>query len=135
MDEPCPLCDAAGERVLWRDARCRVILAPEPDFPGFCRAIWDAHVAELSDLADDERARLLEVVLATERALREVLAPDKVNLASLGNVVPHLHWHVVPRFRDDPCFPGSPWSPRRREPPTRDVDADALTAALERLLG
>jgi diadenosine tetraphosphate (Ap4A) HIT family hydrolase len=57
------------------------------------------------------------VVFAAEAALREVMAPDKINLASLGNVVPHLHWHVIPRFADDPHFPNPVWSARQRNTP------------------
>ena len=51
----------------------------------------------------------MRVVCAVERAQREALAPDKVNLASLGNVVAHLHWHVIPRWRDDRHFPQPVW--------------------------
>jgi diadenosine tetraphosphate (Ap4A) HIT family hydrolase len=54
------------------------------------------------------------VVCATERAIRKVLEPVKVNVASLGNQVPHLHWHVIPRFTNDPQFPLPIWAPRQR---------------------
>ena len=47
--------------------------------------------------------------------MRRVLRPAKINLASLGNVVPHLHWHVIARFADDACFPAPIWAPARRE--------------------
>jgi diadenosine tetraphosphate (Ap4A) HIT family hydrolase len=123
--------------VLWRDGTCRVVLADEPDHPGFLRVILDAHVKEMTDLPAAARQRLFDVVLAAEAALREVLAPDKVNLASLGNVVPHLHWHVIPRFADDPHFPNAVWGTRTHETP-RPVPADVgerLGAALTRRLG
>jgi diadenosine tetraphosphate (Ap4A) HIT family hydrolase len=45
------------------------------------------------------------------------MQPDKINLASLGNVVPHLHWHVIPRFVDDPHFPNPVWGVKVRETP------------------
>ncbi len=126
----CPLCDTQGGKVLWQDDFCRVVLADEPDYPGFLRVILNAHVKEMSDLPPAEQRRLLEVVLATESALREVMAPDKVNLASLGNVVPHLHWHVIPRFADDPHFPDPVWGARRRDTPHgAPADLDALLAA------
>lgn len=105
----CVFCEAEGGDVLWRDALCRVVLADEPGYPGFLRVIANAHVQEMTDLDFASRARLLAVVLAAESALREVMAPDKVNLASLGNLVPHLHWHVIARFRDDPHFPRPVW--------------------------
>jgi len=45
-----------------------------------------------------------------ELALRDVLTPVKINVASLGNMVPHLHWHVIPRFADDAHFPNPVWT-------------------------
>jgi diadenosine tetraphosphate (Ap4A) HIT family hydrolase len=76
--------------------------------------IWNAHVAEMTDLDTPQRAHLMGLVFTVETIVREELRPDKVNLASLGNVVPHLHWHIVPRFRDDPHFPEPIWGTRRR---------------------
>ena len=58
----------------------------------------------------------MEVVATVERVLRDRLRPTKVNLASLGNVVPHLHWHVIARFDWDGYFPQSIWAARQREP-------------------
>ena len=80
------------------------------DYPGFCRVIWRGHVSEMSDLSGPERRHLMALVIATESALRRLYAPQKINLASLGNLVPHLHWHVIPRFIDDPHFPAPIWS-------------------------
>ena len=133
----CPLCDAKGGVVLWQDDFCRVILANEPDYPGFLRVILNAHVKEMTNLPPGDQQRLLQVVLAAEAALREVMAPDKVNLASLGNVVPHLHWHVIPRFADDPHFPNPVWGARLRDAPhAAPADLDALLRdALHSLLG
>ena len=111
--KPCPLCHPENEKVLWQDDRCRVILVEDPDYPGFCRVIWGAHVKEMTDLTEPDRAHLLAVVFATEETLREVLHPDKINLASLGNQVPHLHWHVIPRFADDAHFPDPIWVVRK----------------------
>jgi len=111
----CELCRDDGGSVLWRDAFCRVVTVDDPDYPGFCRVILNRHAREMTDLAPDERQRLMRVVLEVEAALREALAPDKVNLASLGNVVPHLHWHVIPRFRDDRHFPAPIWAAPSRE--------------------
>jgi diadenosine tetraphosphate (Ap4A) HIT family hydrolase len=126
----CPLCAAAGEDVLWQDARCRVILAGDVDYPGFCRVIWRQHVREMSDLAPAEREHFMVVVYRVERALRALMAPDKINLASLGNQVPHLHWHVIPRFADDAHFPDPVWAARRRAGVTHAVDREALKRVL-----
>ena len=53
--------------------------------------------------------------MVVEQCLREHLSPAKINLAALGNMVPHLHWHVIARFADDTHFPGSVWAPVQRE--------------------
>ncbi|MDR2173086.1 MAG: HIT family protein [Burkholderiales bacterium] len=109
----CPLCLGDSGLVVYRDARCRVVLTDEP-FPGFCRVVWNKHIAEFTDLPPADRAHCMAVVAATESALRTLLAPDKMNLACLGNLTPHLHWHVIPRFADDSHFPQSVWGTRQR---------------------
>lgn len=127
----CELCTEAGGRVIHDERRLRVVLLDEPDYPGFARVIWKAHVRELTDLAPDDRARLMHVVFAAEDAVRRVMRPHKVNVASLGNLTPHIHWHVIPRFADDPHFPGAVWSERRRDPdPATLAGRRALLPAL-----
>jgi diadenosine tetraphosphate (Ap4A) HIT family hydrolase len=132
--EACPLCRRVAETVLWQDGRCRVIAAPQPGYPGFCRVIWHEHVREMSDLSEAQRERLMAVVWAVEAALRQVLDPAKINLASLGNQVPHLHWHVVPRFADDAHFPDAIWAAPRRGGVEHPVDREALVRELRRRL-
>ena len=70
----------------------------------------------------------MDVVFATESALRALLAPHKMNLASLGNQVPHVHWHVVPRFTDDSHFPRPVWDRPQREATARALPADFAQA-------
>lgn len=106
----CPLCAGPGGEVLWQDGWLRVVLADERLNPGFTRVIWTGHVAEMTDLPVDARARLMAAVWTVEAAMRKAFGPDKVNLASLGNMVPHLHWHVIPRWHDDAQFPQPVWA-------------------------
>lgn len=127
----CPLCSDAGGELVWRDERLRVILADEPLYPGLTRVVWNAHVAELSDLGEADRAWLLDVLVRIERVMRAELAPAKVNLASLGNQVPHLHWHIVARWPDDPHFPMAIWAPAE---PGRVAAASARRGAVTRRL-
>jgi diadenosine tetraphosphate (Ap4A) HIT family hydrolase len=110
----CVFCREEGGDVLWQNDVLRVVLAEEHDYPGFCRVIWRAHVAEFSDLDPAARDSLMRVVNAAECAIRRVMQPVKVNLASLGNQVPHVHWHVIPRFTNDSHFPLAIWAPRQR---------------------
>jgi len=125
----CELCEIDGGEVLWRDELCRVVRPAMDGYPGFLRVIVNRHVKEMTDL--DERERLMRVVFACESALRKSYNPDKINLASLGNVVPHLHWHVIARFADDAHFPDSIWAaPRREAKPRAAVADDALARAI-----
>ena len=104
-------------QLIWRGDDARIILVNDPDLPGFCRVIWNHHVAEMTDLSYGEREHLMTLVFAVEEAVRHVMHPDKVNIAALGNMVPHIHWHVIPRFKDDAFYPGSAWSKRVQETP------------------
>lgn len=131
----CLLCHPANETVLWQDDRCRVILVDDADYPGFCRVIWGGHVKEMTDLTGPERMHLMTVVFAVEEILREMLRPDKMNLASLGNQTPHLHWHVIPRFTDDPHFPDPVWAPRRSEARAAPMSRTELIVELRQRLG
>ena len=134
----CELCASPGGAVLWQNDLCRVVRVDEPDYPGFCRVILNRHAVEMSDLAPDEREALMRVVFAVEAAVRETLGADKMNLASLGNMTPHVHWHVVPRFRDDRHFPTPIWAAPQREanvPDERRERAQSIARSIIRRLG
>ena len=111
----CELCERDGGSVLWRDDFCRIVRVASRDYPGYCRVILNRHASEMTDLGAGERERLMQAVFACETALRELFRPYKVNLASLGNQVPHLHWHVIARHADDRTFPDPIWAAPRRE--------------------
>lgn len=130
----CELCDAAGGETLWHDDFCRVVLVADPDYPGFCRVILNRHVREMTDLETGPRERLMRVVFATEAAVRRAMQPDKINLASFGNMVPHLHWHVIPRYADDRHFPNSVWGEPMRASAAREIPREAIVTALQELL-
>ena len=104
-------------QLIWQGDDCRIILVNDPDLPGFCRVIWNQHVAEMTDLTYGEREHLMTLVFAVEEAIRQVMHPDKMNIAALGNMVPHIHWHLIPRYKDDAFYPGSAWSIRVQETP------------------
>jgi diadenosine tetraphosphate (Ap4A) HIT family hydrolase len=128
----CPLCEGAGGAVVFSGPRFRVIRADEPGFPAFYRVVWNDHVTEFSDLPPGERLECIEAAVQVEAVLRQHLGPVKVNLATLGNAVPHLHWHVIARFAWDTHFPGSVWAPAQREAPADAIAAiEALRPALE----
>ena len=130
----CPLCapvdDPATVLRVCADERLRIVrVLDAPAFPAYYRVIWQAHVAELSELSPAERAHCLEAVVTVEQVLREALAPTKINLAALGNVVPHLHWHVIARFADDSHFPQPIWGQAQRTPQPPTLQRLALPLA------
>jgi diadenosine tetraphosphate (Ap4A) HIT family hydrolase len=111
---PCPLCESYGGRLVLNRPAFRVVHVDEPGLPAYYRLIWNDHVAELTDLPMPMRTECLQAVMAMEELLRDFLAPLKINLASLGNQVPHLHWHVIARFDWDSHYPDAVWAAPRR---------------------
>ena len=111
----CPLCTTDGGALIWRGDKLRVIRAAEEGFPAFYRVVWTNHAAEFSDLSATDRALCMDAVAVVERVLREQLSPTKINLAALGNMVAHLHWHVIARFDWDSHFPAPVWAVAQRE--------------------
>jgi diadenosine tetraphosphate (Ap4A) HIT family hydrolase len=129
----CEFCGPPAGDVIWSNATCRVVVVDDMRFPGFSRVILTRHATEMADLDATERAALMRVVFALERAVRDVCKPDKLNLASLGNVTAHVHWHVIPRWRDDSHFPDPIWGPPRRAGKVRTfsaADREALRTAV-----
>jgi diadenosine tetraphosphate (Ap4A) HIT family hydrolase len=119
----CELCNHDGGEVVWRGEKLRIVLVADAQYPGFCRVIWNAHAKEMTDLPPPDRSLLMMTVCKVEHAIREVMQPDKVNLASLGNVVLHLHWHVIPRYVDDAHFPSPVWAEAQRTPASESLTA------------
>ncbi len=132
MAADCVLCEQTGGLPVWQGAQMRVIRAEEAGFPAFYRVIWTAHVAELSDLSEADRNTCMAVVTEVERVMRAQLAPAKINLAALGNMVAHLHWHVIARYDWDSHFPSSVWaSPLRERDLPREAQLQAEIAACD----
>ncbi len=110
----CELCGQPGGELLHRNEKFRIVLVDDASYPGFCRVIWNDHVREMTDLTEPDRIQLMQAVWQVEAALRDIMRPDKINIASLGNMVPHLHWHLIPRYIDDAHFPGPIWAQVQR---------------------
>ena len=137
ISQSCPLCEEVGGAILWKSATCRVVRVDDPNYPGFCRVIWNAHVREMTDLDAEQRGKLMTVVFAVETMIRELFSPEKINLASFGNMVPHIHWHVVPRWADDRHFPEPVWGIRQRNGNAvrNTVGNETMGQVLKRILG
>ena len=118
----CVLCLEAGGIPVAQSALWRVVRVADENFPAFYRLIWQRHVAEFSALTEPEARACMAAVTTIERVLLAALSPTKINLATLGNVVPHLHWHVIARFAWDSHFPNPVWGA-----PLRELAEPALT--------
>ena len=115
MQTNCVLCAMTDDKAIWSNDKLRVIAVDDEAFPGYIRVIWKAHVPEMTDLSDTDRELLYKVLLIVELTLRNTMQPDKINLAQFGNMVPHLHWHIIARYRDDSHFPESIWGTKQRD--------------------
>lgn len=132
----CKLCTTPGGVVFWQSADCRVVRVEHPDYPGYCRVIWHAHVREMTDLTPAERQELMRIVFAVESVVRACFSPDKINLACFGNMTPHVHWHIIPRWETDAHFPESIWGNQQRAGthPDCQVTDQYLSESLQRVL-
>lgn len=133
LQQACALCAPTISKVLWQDDFCRVVLLNDADYPAYCRVELLAHIKEMTDLSPVQRARMMKTVFAVEVALREVFNPDKINLASLGNKTPHIHWHVIPRFENDRHFPNSHWGEVMRDGKPESLDEKTIEALTQKI--
>ena len=120
----CYFCQNVGGTLIFQHPRLRVIRADdEADFPALYRVVWSQHAPEFSDLSADEQALCMQAVVCVEQSLRRQLQPTKINLAAFGNMVPHLHWHVIARFAWDSHFPAPMWAKAKRTAPFERLQA------------
>ena len=108
----CPLCNPLKENIIFKNELFRVILVDE--IPGFIRVITNKHIKEFSELNDQEAVKITLAVKKIEKKMLEFLKPDKINIASLGNMVPHLHIHIIPRYKNDPWWPEATFCEKKR---------------------
>jgi len=96
-------------------ALCRVLVNNDANYPWLILVPRRADLVELIDLSDSEQAQLMAEITRVARALREVTACHKLNVAALGNAVPQLHVHVIARFHHDAAWANPVWNvvPRR----------------------
>ena len=112
----CPLCNRISgsngsflepiiefkQSILFHGAHAR--------FPGYCILVSKNCIKEWHDLLDDEALEFGHELRTCSKAIAHAFQADKINLASLGNVVPHLHWHIIPRYKTDPSFQIAPFA-------------------------
>jgi diadenosine tetraphosphate (Ap4A) HIT family hydrolase len=88
---------------------CRLLRMNDRTYPWLILVPKVAGIREIIDLAEEDQQRLMREIGQASRALRSLVAPDKLNVAALGNAVPQLHVHVIARFTTDPAWPRPIW--------------------------
>jgi len=112
----------------------RVFLHEDQFFPGYVLLVLRRHVTELYDLAAAERATLMEEVSRVAQALARVFRPVKMNYELLGNMVPHVHWHLVPRLPTDPALRAPIWTVDHQAAPLAPAAARERIETIRRAL-
>lgn len=122
----CELCQFDYTGALWQNDKFFIIAVQDEKFPGYVRLIWKEHVAEMTDLEAQDRLMIWKALDIIETCMRKHMHPDKINLAEFGNMVPHLHWHIIPRYTDDSHFPESIWGLQQRKLSVNTTQRQAL---------
>lgn len=138
----CPICskwqDDPDQRVVELE-HTLVSLNRDQFFPGYCFVYPRNHVTELFHLSEPVRNGVMAEVTAVAQALHGVFHPDKINYELLGNMAPHMHWHIVPRRAQDPLWPRPQWSEPHQEvvlkPEEYRERAELIKAQLKLILG
>lgn len=105
-DSACKACAGRwppADHLIARFRLTTAYLFEDQYFPGWTVLVLNRHARELFDLGKEDRQDLIEEVTAVALALSDAFQPVKVNYGLLGNQLPHIHWHVVPRLKDDPA--------------------------------
>ena len=123
----CAICNRSEGEMIWHDKTLRVVLLNHPDYKGYCRVELIAHQKEMTDLDEALQFNIMRCVFKVETILRKIFKPEKINLASLGNKTPHVHWHIIPRFKEDAHFPNSHWGEKLREGSHQTISAQEKT--------
>jgi diadenosine tetraphosphate (Ap4A) HIT family hydrolase len=108
-DPGCPFCEKLASlaglpaaEVVWQFPRSVAFLGPWQYYHGYCILVARRHATELYHLSDEDRRSYLDEMTLLARVIAECFRPAKMNYELLGNQVPHLHWHLFPRYADDP---------------------------------
>ena len=120
----CPLCAGRDENVIFQNNFIKIVLVD--DIPGYIRIITQKHIKEFSDLSDKEAVKLTLLIKKIEKILLKITKADKINIASLGNMVPHMHIHIIPRYINDPWWPNATFCEKIREFNYPGIDFNSL---------
>ena len=135
--EDCPLCadPSKGCEIIGDLEVTRAYLQRSASFRGYCVLVLKRHAVELDDLSADERRALMEDIARVARAVRAVCRPRKLNYEILGNMVPHIHVHIIPRYETDPAWDRAAWFALPDESSLSENEYAALAQELRLMIG
>lgn len=117
-DTKCVICsrwEEDGDLRIVEFRQSYLMLNRDQFFPGYCLLFTKRHATELFHLEHVDRQELMEEVSQIASVLSVLFKADKINYELLGNMVPHIHWHLVPRLRTDPLWPRPIWAEPHQE--------------------
>lgn len=117
LEEGCWICEnlhQPKDLVLYESKTSLAKLNPDQLFRGYTFLVLKWHEEELHNLSAKNRKSFLEDMSLVGTSLAAALKPDKMNYELLGNAQPHLHWHIVPRYKTDPMWGRPIWAGSRR---------------------
>lgn len=138
----CPLCNiaarACADEPMVLTPRIAVlertvcVLGENQGSRGWCMLVLREHAAHMDELSMEAQQAVFGEVARVARAMRRVLGPVRINYECLGNVQPHLHWHLVPRHTDDPTPKATVWgwTPEQLRGAMSEADRAALAARI-----
>lgn len=109
-DSGCKICSGAWPRAdhfIIDLGLSKVFLHDDQFFPGWTVVVFHLHTTELFHLPPAERLQLMEEVSLVAKVVAQIYEARKINYELLGNQIPHIHWHIIPRLAADPA-PGEP---------------------------
>lgn len=110
----CRFCNIPEDKVL-RELKYTTVSLGRPHHKGHLKIVLKSHKEDLLELTKKEADNFFSDLLKVARVVNDVLKPDKLNYELFGNWVSHLHWHIVPRFKDDEDFGNPPIEPLKDE--------------------
>ena len=136
----CPLCAPRPERnefiyFVHKLEVSSLYLSRNQASYGTCILVFDSrHAVRLDQLSSDEWARYAVDLQKAETAVMRVVRSDHVNVELLGNAVPHLHWHIIPRYKDEDRWGGPIWTTDLSEQPRRFLEENDYKTLAEKLI-
>lgn len=136
--QDCPFCERLVEdkyKIKVRDFSVSTLYFNKSQtYPGYCFLIFNArHATKMTDLTPKEYHSLNEDLLLAQQKIEAVFSPDHMNLATLGNQIAHLHWHIIPRYEGDPRWGAPVWMNTPEEAQKKYLSAQEYEVLIEKL--